>query len=341
MTRAPRRRPPASPGPAPAGTAWPSSRPWLRPGPIGLAALVIVGALLPLLLSPYNLYIASQVVIYAVATIGMNVVFGTTGQLSLAQGAFFGLGAYTAGYIYLHTLISPIGELAIVIVVSLLAGLVVGLPALRVSGLRLAVVTLAFGELFIWWLNNAPTDVTGGQQGLTVGPILVGGLSEQTSGYVLALVTAVIISAVALRLGRTPAGRMMLAVRESEAAATSVGGSLVRTKLTAFMISACFAGIAGWLFAHDVGSLSPSTFDIFPSIYFLVAVIIGGTGSVLGSWIGAAYLILVPQAVASVGATNLYPLISGALLILVIVLLPGGAVSLARYLPRPGRGGSR
>ena len=139
-------------------------------------------------------------------------------------------------------------------------------------------------------------------------------------------------------MSRTQFGRRMLAVRDSELAATSVGVRIVRTKIQAFILAAIFAGIAGWLYAYVAGFVSPATFDLFGSVNFLVAVILGGAGRVAGSWLGAMYIVLMPEIFTAIGYTNLFPLLGGAVLILVTLLLPGGLVEglsrLGRMRPR-------
>lgn len=292
---------------------------------ITLVVLVAGAFAVPVLLDAYNLFLVTLVAVYAIGTLGLDIVFGRAGQLSLAQATFVGLGAYvtalTAGQIPVFV------QLPLVVVVALVAGAVVAVPTLRLSGLRLALVTLLFGELFLWAINHSG-DVTGGTQGLTVPPLSVGGFSslDPVHSYWLAMVMATIVTLVTLQVGRSQLGRRMLAVRDSEMAAVSVGISLVRTKVIAFMLSAFFASIAGWLYAYIVGFIAPSAFTLFPSVYFLVAVILGGSGSVLGAWLGAAYIVLIPQAFTVMGQPNLFPIFGGAVMVLVAMLLPGGFV---------------
>ena len=210
------------------------------------------------------------------------------------------------------------------------AGAVVAVPTLRLSGLRLALVTLLFGELFIWAINHMGT-LTGGTQGLVVLPLTIGDFNSQvpTNGYFLVLVFAVIATLIAVQISRAQFGRRLLAVRDSELAARSVGIGLVRTKVAAFVLSAVFAGVAGWLYAYVVGFIAPPTFDLFPSVYFLIAVILGGAGRVAGSWLGAAYIVLIPQAFSIIGQSNLFPILGGGVLIVVALLMPGGLMDSA------------
>ncbi len=290
-----------------------------------IAASIVVMAfvgLLPFALDSYWVFTLSEVMIYAIATIGLDIVFGRAGQLSLAQASFFGLGAYLAAL----TTTLPAGlQFLLVVATAMIAGAVVAIPTLRLSGLRLALVTLLFGELFIWALDHLGS-LTGGTQGLVVPALAIGDSNSQdpTYGYMLVLFFAVAATLTAVQISRTQFGRRLLAVRDSEVAARSVGIGLVRTKVAAFMLSAIFAGVAGWLYAHVVGFVAPPTFDLFPSVYFLIAVILGGAGRVAGSWLGAAYIVLIPQAFSIIGQSNLFPILGGGVLILVALLLPGG-----------------
>lgn len=293
---------------------------------VGLLALVVVAAVLPFTLGNYHIFIASQVMIYAIATLGLDILYGRTGQLSLAHASFFGVGAYIAALsnaFEVSALLQPL----IVVGVAVVVGAVVAIPTLRLSGLRLALVTLLFGELFIWFINHT-TDLTGGSQGITVMPLVVGGFdsSEPLHGYALAAIVSLLATAACVQLGRTQYGRRMLAVRDSELASASVGIPIVRTKIIAFMLSATLAGIAGWIYAYVVGFISPTTFDLFGSVNFLVAVILGGSGRVLGAWLGALYIVLIPEVFNSIGYPNLFPIIGGGVMIVVALLIPGGLV---------------
>jgi branched-chain amino acid transport system permease protein len=299
-----------------------------------VVALVLLAASLPLVLSDYNLYLATQVAIYAIATLGLDIVFGRTGQLSLSHASFFGLGAYGAALMAAWAW-RWWAQIPVVIGLATVAGAVVAVPTLRLSGLRLALVTLLFGELFIWAINHAG-DVTGGSQGLAVPPLVVGWFSSVAPiwAYALCMLVAAAATFLTIQLSRAQFGWRMLAVRDSELAATSVGIRVVRTKIQAFILAAIFAGVAGWLYAYVAGFVSPQTFDLFGSVNFLVAVILGGAGRVAGSWLGAMYIVLMPEMFTAIGFTNLFPLLGGAVLIVVTLLVPGGLVEVLTRLRR-------
>jgi branched-chain amino acid transport system permease protein len=314
----------ADPGASPRGRDTSRRSEALYARVLRVLVLVAAAALVPVLLDSYWVFTLTELMIYAIATIGLDIVFGRAGQLSLAQAAFFGLGAYftalTVGDL------NPILQLVSVIGIAVAAGVVVAVPAVRLSGLRLALVTLLFGELFIWGINH--WSRAGGTQGLVVSPLTMGRFDsiDATQGYIFVLGFAVLASLITLQIERTQFGRRLLAVRDSEVAARSVGVSLVWTKMSAFVLSAIFAGVAGWLYAYIVGFVAPSDFELFPSVYFLIAVILGGAGSVAGSWLGAAYIVLVPQTFSLGGHPNLFPILGGGILIVVALLIPGGLV---------------
>lgn len=308
---------------------------------VGWCAVAVAVAVPPLLFSGFWLFLSAQVVVYAIATMGLQILYGRVGQLSLAHASFMGVGAY-CGYVLANLGYGLVVQLAGVVVASLLSGAVVALPTLRLSGLRLALVTLAFGELFAWFLINT-TDLTGGTQGATVEPFVVGPLDAGIPmyAYLLALIPAAIATAVTVHLGRTQLGRSMLIVRDSEAAARSVGVAVSQVKVVAFLIAALFAGIAGWLYGGINGFISPPDFNLFASVYLFVAVVVGGARSVVGAWLGAAYVVMVPQLFTLMGHPNLFPLVGGALLAIVALLVPDGMVGLTKQLARKRVGAGR
>ena len=304
-----------------------------------LPLLVLIAFLGPDFLSRYWLFLMTSLLAYVIALLGLKVLFGDAGQLSLGQAAFVGIGAYTAGIVSTNLKLTLPYELLLVIVVCAIVAGVIAVPALRVSGLRFALLTLAFAELFQWFLREA-NGLTGGEQGLYVPPLLMGPINgkSQTTVVILALVLAVIASVLALHLPTTKVGRAMAAIRESPMAAESVGVSVWRTKLFAFIFAAVLAGVSGMLVAHSTGSLSPTSFDLFDSIYLLVALILGGLRSVVGAWIGAAYLVVVPALFTQANLDGVYVVLSGAVLIIVIMLFPAGIAGVLKSLftrPRP------
>ncbi len=287
--------------------------------------VVILAVAAPVMLNRYWLFLVTSLLAYVIALIGLKVLFGDAGQFSLGQAAFVGIGAYSAAIITERfSLTFPYELLAVMLICGAIAA-IIAIPALRVSGLRFALVTLAFGELFQWFLRETK-DLTGGEQGLYVPPMLLGPIDgkSQLTLYITALGLALVFSVLSWHLPSTKVGRSMAAIRESPLAAESVGVSVWRTKLFAFIFSAVAAGVSGVLIAHSSGSISPTSFGLFSSIYLIVAIILGGSRSTLGAWIGAVYLVIVPALFTSVGLDSVYVVLSGAVLLIVIMVFPSG-----------------
>jgi len=282
-------------------------------------------ALVPLLFfGDYWMFVAAKLLAFGIAAMGLQILYGRAGQMSLAQGSFMGVGAYT-GYILSSNGVSPGLQLLAVIAIAGVVALIVGLPTLRLSPLRLAIVTLAFGELFNWLLINT-SQFTGGTQGAPVKPFVVLGLdtSYPLDAYLLTLAFAVVLTLLALNLAGTQSGRRMAAIRDTEMAAISVGVFLPKTKLIAFVLSAVFGGIGGWLYSGVTGFIAPPDFDLFASVFLLAAVVIGGSRTVIGAWLGAAFIVLLPEGFNLIGQPNLYALAGGALLAITALLLTDG-----------------
>ncbi|MFG6492823.1 branched-chain amino acid ABC transporter permease [Microbacterium sp. P03] len=302
-----------------------------------IVSIVTGGVLLagPFVLNNYWLYQASILIAYSIAVMGARVLFGMAGILSLAQATFVGIGAYTAAIAASVYQLIGIYELLLVIAVSMLAALIVGIPALRVSGLRLALLTLAVGELFQWLLVQG-RSITGGAQGIPVASFYIPGVdtTDPVFLYGMCAVFAVVATATLGHLPFTQLGRNMAAVRESLFAARSVGVAVNQTKLIAFVIAGLCAGISGFLVAHTSQSVTPTNYDMFSSVYILIGVILGGTSSTYGAWLGAAYVSIVPPIFAAMNADRVYVLLSGALLVALIYVLPGGLVQLGHLTRR-------
>lgn len=288
-----------------------------------VAVILAVGA--PVILNRYWLFLVTTLLAYVVALVGLKVLFGDAGQLSLGQAAFVGIGAYSAAIVTDKLSLTFPYELLIVMLICGGIAAIIAIPALRVSGLRFALVTLAFGELLQWFLRDAK-DLTGGEQGLYVPPMLMGPIDGKSAVtiYITALLLALVFSLLSWHLPSTKVGRSMAAIRESRLAAESVGVSVWRTKLFAFIFSSVAAGVSGVLIAHSSGSISPTSFGLFSSIYLLVAIILGGSRSTLGAWIGAVYLVIVPALFTTAGLDGVYVVLSGAVLLIVIMVFPSG-----------------
>ena len=287
----------------------------------------------PWLLPEYWLAQLTFVLIYGIAGLGLMLLAGFTGQFSLGHAAFLGVGAYAQAVLTNAGLPFPLA-MVVAALLAAIVGVVVGLPALRVKGIYLGIATLAFGfiveEGFARW-----ESVTGGNAGMSVkAPEILGWSIESNEGfYAICLVTAVLATLGIVNLLRAPTGRAFVAIRDSEISAQSMGIHLARYKTLSFALSAALAGIAGALYAHKLQFLSPDQFNIVQSIDLLLLVVIGGLGSVHGAFLGAIFLIAMPQVIAIakdylpevIGqAPGLQAVVYGAVLIAFVLFEPLG-----------------
>ena len=296
-----------------------------------LLLLALISA--PWWLQSYGLAQLTFILIYGVVALGLMVLAGFTGLFSIGHAAFLGVGAYTQAVLASHGWPFPF-SLAAAAALSAVVGAVVGLPALRVKGIYLGIATLSFGfiveEVLARW-----ESVTGGNAGKTVGNVQMFGWTADsgTSFYFVCLTVTVLCTLAVLNLLRSPTGRAFVAIRDSEISAQSMGIHLAYYKTLSFAISAALAGIGGALYAHMIKFLSPDQFNIIQSIDLLLMVVIGGLGSVHGAFLGAAFLIgmpqlisgfkdLLPEAVAN--APGLKSVIYGVVLILFVLFEPLG-----------------
>jgi branched-chain amino acid transport system permease protein len=295
-----------------------------------LALLLLAG---PWLLAEYWLAQLTLVLIYAVVGVGLMLLAGFTGLFSIGHAAFLGVGAYTQAVLSNAGVAFPLA-LSAAAALSAAVGVLVGLPALRVKGIYLGIATLSFGfiveEVFSRW-----EGVTGGNAGLHVKPpsLLAWKLDTATEFYFLCLVVTVLATLAVLNLLRSPTGRAFVAIRDSEISAQSMGIHLARYKSLSFAISAALAGLGGALYAHMIKFLSPDQFNIVQSIDLLLMVVIGGLGSVHGAFLGAIFLITMPQLISAgkdllpdfVGqAPGLKAVVYGAVLVAFVLFEPMG-----------------
>jgi branched-chain amino acid transport system permease protein len=297
----------------------------------GLLLLAMVAA--PLWVEDYGLAQITFILIYSIVGLGLMLLAGFTGLFSIGHAAFLGVGAYTEAVLAGMGWPFPL-SLAVAAALSALVGAVVGLPALRVKGIYLGIATLAFGfiveEVLARW-----ESVTGGNSGKSVGNIAMFGWTADTSQsfYYVCLVCTILCTLAVLNLLRSPTGRAFVAIRDSEISAQSMGIHLAYYKTLSFAISAALAGIGGALYAHNIRFLSPDQFGILQSIDLLLMVVIGGLGSVHGAFLGAIFLIAMPQAIASVKdwlppaigqAPGLQSVVYGSVLIAFVLFEPLG-----------------
>jgi len=268
----------------------PATRWWLA----GLAVLLVV--LIPVLASDYTLSILNLILVAVVGAIGLNLLTGNTGQISIGQGAFMAVGAYTAANLIIRAHASFWIAIPAAGVMTALVGAIVGVPSLRIKGLYLTVATLA-AQFIIEWIINHITWISGGIQAtIQMPPPVVFGytLHTQAGFYLFLLAFAVLAVIAAKNLERSRYGRAFIAVRDQDIAAEIIGIDIFRTKLIAFAISSFYAGVAGALYSYYLGIANYEQFQIDVSINYLAMVIIGGLGSVSGSILGAAFITLLP-----------------------------------------------
>jgi len=241
----------------------------------------------------YNLTLAG---IYCIAALGLNILMGYAGQISLGHAAFFAIGAYTVGYVttilkYSFWIALPLAGVAAAVI-----GLIVALSALRLSGIYLAIATMGFGfiveQIILIW-----PQVTGGANGLIINRPTIGPFSLNTdaSYYYFVLIMAILFVLLTKNITRTPLGRALVAIRDSEVAAQTTGVPLTKVKTQAFAVSAFYTGIAGGLFAPLVNFIGPDNFTIIESINLIVMIIVGGIASIHGSIFGAVFITLLTE----------------------------------------------
>ena len=283
--------------------------------------MVIVGIALLLLFpvgidNPYYIHLLETIMIYAIVLFGLDIVVGYTGQVSLGHAGLFGLGAYTAG-VLVFKLAAPFWiTVPAAILLTAGFGALLALPALRVSGPYLAMVTLAFGTI-IQILINEMSFLTEGPMGIKLEkPALFGHKLDEREFYWVVVVLMVLALVVVHRILRSHLGRAFEALRGSPVASDCMGVSVYRYKVYAFVISAGFAGLAGSLYAYSEQYISPNSYNFELTVLFLLAVIMGGRKSRIGSMLGAAIIVLLPKLLDDV---VLFRYVSVGLAVLVIV----------------------
>ncbi|HEX6568229.1 MAG TPA: branched-chain amino acid ABC transporter permease [Acidimicrobiales bacterium] len=321
------------------------------PRPV-LVARVVIGVVLaaaalyaPLYFQPTMNRVLSQAIYLAVAAMGLNLLTGFNGQVSIGHGAFFGVGAFTSAILIVDHGWTYEPTIVVAALLNAALGVLVGLPALRVRGLYLALVTLGLAVLFPRVAQKF-VDGTGGVALLrpprSSFSSLIEGLDDDQWAYYLSLAIMVALFFLAWNLVRGRIGRAMIAVRDQEIAATTVGVNLAGTKVATFAVSAAYAGVAGSL-SVMVDRIADGTNPILyfqRSIEFLVAMVIGGAATILGPAVGALLLVLLRRNTEDLieGKEVLSPAIYGAALIAIVFILPEGVVGgVRRLLARLGR----
>jgi branched-chain amino acid transport system ATP-binding protein len=305
----------------------------------GAAAAIVIAAVCLLIVrgNNYQVFIIVTVGLTAIVGIGLNVLLGLNGQISLGHVAFYAIGAYAVGILTTAYDWSFWPALVVAGIIAGLAGVLLAIPALRVRGPYLAMVTIAFG--FVVEQGAAEWQgLTGGWNGLSgiPGPSVFGHDIGERGIAFLTLALTVLAAAAFARLSASVWGNAMRAVRDSESASVSIGLDPTLIRTTAFGISAVVAGIAGGVYASISNFISPESFPFFQSILFLLVVMLGGADRVLGPLVGALVVVLLPELLATLGQYRL--LFVGVLMLVVLRLAPTGLVGLiAQVLPKADR----
>ena len=313
---------------------------------VWLAVAAALLLLFPFMASDYWMYLACLVSINVASATGLNILTGYTGLVSLGQAAFMGLGAYTVAVLEIRFGTPFLLNILAGGLVAMVGGLIVGIPSLRVKGLYLAIATIAAS--FIAHFLFANMTLTGGTAGLTVPPATIFGTALDTSFrlyWVIVPVTVLMLLGAA-NLFRTRVGRAFIAIRDRDISAEVLGIPLLRYKLLSFGLSSFYAGVAGGLWAYFFRVVTPESFPLVMSIFFLAAIIVGGMGTILGAVLGAVFMTMVPELLKLVvdllpGGTELTVFLSpvrtiifGALIIGFLVFEPQGLAEVWRRIRR-------
>jgi len=292
---------------------------------LSVTLLLAVAVVLPLVSSNYLTEILTSALLYAILASALNITVGLTGILVLGFIGFYAVGAYTTGILTAKFAICgfwaalPLSGLA-----AMLCGILLGIPALRLKGDYLAVVTLGFGEIIRIFLTNLDR-FTGGPNGIlgirrpAIGPWAI---SQPREFYWFALVCLALVVLIVSRIVNSRYGRAWIAIRENEMAAGALGINVFRKHLLSFSLSAFFAGIAGSLFAVKQGFISPDSFTFYESVLVLCMVVLGGIGNVLGAVTGAFLLIVLPEFLREFAMYRM--LVFGGVMIAFMVFRPHG-----------------
>ncbi|UBU09413.1 branched-chain amino acid ABC transporter ATP-binding protein/permease [Nonomuraea gerenzanensis] len=308
---------------------------------IGIAA--VAAWLLPYGLGGYAIHVADVAIIFAILAIGLGLTMGVAGQINLAQVAFFGVGAYTVAILTTEAGLGFWTASALAVLTAVVFGVLTGIPALRMQSHYLGIVTLGLALAFTNWVTNS--TIAGRAEGISdlpVPPMFGIDLSSGYLFYYVELVVFAIALAFALLVTRSPLGRRLRAMRDDDLAAGALGAEIPLLRMTAFVLSGLYGGLAGVLYAGLIRFVAPESFNIANMFLLLAMVIIGGRSSILGCVVGAVALSLVREALLD--ASGYAQLGYGLVVVLVVVFAPKGLAGLPgqiRALLRGRQGGSR
>ena len=288
-------------------------------------------ALLPLILrNPYYIGVMVFVGIYSLITIGLSLLMGYAGQISLGHAAFFAMGAYASGLLATRAGLTPCAALIAAALLTSCVAFVVGVPVLKLRGHYLAMATLGLGEI-MYVVLNAAVDLTGGPSGFGEIPrIRVAGLliSSQISRYYLVWGIVLAVLALSLNIIHSRVGRALRSIHGSEVAANAMGVDTSKYKIQVFVLSAAYASIAGSLYAHFITFVSPSSFGLKFSILLVTMVVVGGMSNVWGAMLGTVVLGTLPEVLRSFKDYDI--LVYGFILLMMVMFAPEGLFGLMK-----------
>lgn len=302
-----------------------------RAGILVAIAVLVMG---PFIIGPVALRDLQMLFVFAVALIGLNILTGMTGQVSVGHGAFIGIGAYVTVFVT-NAGANYVVALLLATAVTGVVGLVCGLPALRMKGMYLAMVTLGLAIVFPQIVIRF-SQFTAGSAGLTAERPMPTLLSQSliASNYWVLLLVALLATWCFRNMRMSRLGRSLVGLKEREVAALTLGVPVARVKVLVYGIGAAIAGLAGWMFVVVNAYVSPADFTILLSINLLLALVIGGQRTVLGPILGAAFLVYTEDWISSVGLSSiLTPAVLGVVVILVLLVFPQGLAGLFSRRP--------
>lgn len=300
---------------------------------IPIAVLLLAACALPLVVSDYRVFQFNLVLVYAIALLGLNLLTGYNGQISLGHGAFYAIGAYCAAILMDKYGVPYWATLPVAGAVCLVAGFLFGLPALRLEGLYLALATFALGVSLPHLLKYHHLEQwTGGVQGIVIAkPEPPFGLPINADQwlYYFTLAVAIVMFLLAWNLLRGRVGRALIAIRDHHVAAEAMGVNTAMVKSLAFGVSAMYTGVAGALGAIAIQYVAPDSFNIFVSIVFLVGIVVGGLASISGAIYGALFIQFVPNIADEISKAAPWA-IFGVFMIGFVYLMPMGIAGAVR-----------
>ncbi len=302
-------------------------------------ALIIFACFIPsIFTNTYYITMFCLALIYMLVTFGLNFITGMTGQMNLGTAGIFCLGAYSTALLTTRVGISPWLGILVAVAIGLLTGVGLGYPSLRLKGVYLSLTTIAFGEIVRQLVNNM-TDFTGGAQGVRNIPHLnLFGyvLDTKLKMYYFLLALVVIFGFLSYRIIHSKWGRVFIAVRDNIDAVDACGISSAKIKILAFTLAAVFGTFAGGVYAHYSGYINPTTFTLALSVNFVVMVMVGGSGNLMGCIVGSILVSMLPEFLRFLG--NYYQITFYILVLLCTIFVPGGLCNLRfdRLLRRPG-----